>query len=260
MATMLNALLQHPLTRGLDLDDPRTTALRRAIIAEKPFLRRTYEEWYSRIAAELPPAPGAVLELGSGTGFLARAVPDLIASDVFACPDLDAVLDGHRLPLADGSLRAIVMTNVFHHLAQPRRFLAEAARCVRPGGALVLIEPWVTPWSRLVYTHLHHEPFRPDAPEWEFPSIGPLSGANGALPWIVFARDRERLAAEFPRWRLRSVTPLMPLRYLLSGGVSLRALMPGWSFGLWRGVEGLLEPWMGQLAMFARIVLVRGEQ
>ncbi len=50
----------------------------------------------------------------------------------------------------------------------------------------------------------------------------------------------------------------MLLRYLLFGGVSLRALMPGWSFGLWRNAEALLEPWMGQLAVVARIVLVRG--
>jgi SAM-dependent methyltransferase len=151
------------------------------------------------------------------------------------------------------------MTNVFHHLARPRRFLAEAARCVRPGGALALIEPWVTPWSQLIYTRLHHEPFAPGATSWEFPPSGPLSGANGALPWIVFERDRARLLAEFPAWRLREVTPIMPLRYLLSGGVSLRSLMPGWSFGLWRGAEGLLEPYMGDLAMFARIVLIRGE-
>ncbi|MEI6179527.1 MAG: hypothetical protein WCP31_02135 [Chloroflexales bacterium] len=49
--------------------------------------------------------------------------------------------------------------------------------------------------------------------------------------------------------------PQMPLRYLLSGGVSLRALMPGWSFPLWREAEARLAPWMDRLAMFARIVL-----
>jgi SAM-dependent methyltransferase len=255
---MNSSWLQHPLTRGLDLDDPRTTALRRRIIADKPFLRRIYAEWYEGIAAELPPPPGAVLELGAGAGFLAEYVPSLIASDIMPCPNTDAVIDGHALPLADGSLRAVVMTNVFHHLARPRRFLAEAARCVRPGGALVLIEPWVTPWSLLIYTRLHHEPFAPEAPAWEFPPSGPLSGANGALPWMVFERDREAFEREFPEWRVVSVTPIMPLRYLLSGGVSLRSLMPGWSFGLWRGAEALLGPATGRCAMFARIVLARG--
>jgi SAM-dependent methyltransferase len=250
--------LQHPLTRGLDLDDPRTTALRRRIIAEKPFLRRIYAEWYESIAAALPPSPGAVLELGAGAGFLIEYVPDLIASDIMSCPDVDAVIDGHALPLADGALRAIVMTNVFHHLARPRLFLTEAARCVRPGGAMVLIEPWVTPWSRLIYTRLHHEPFAPEAAEWEFAPSGPLSGANGALPWIVFQRDAERFVREFPQWRVASVTPIMPLRYLLSGGVSLRGLIPGWSYAFWRGAEAMLGPAIDKTAMFARIVLARG--
>ncbi len=34
---MLTRLLEHPLTRGLDVDDPRTTHLRRRILAEKRF-------------------------------------------------------------------------------------------------------------------------------------------------------------------------------------------------------------------------------
>src|SRR4051794_27482847 len=37
VVTMLRSALSHPLTRGIDPDDPRTTTLRRRIIAEKPF-------------------------------------------------------------------------------------------------------------------------------------------------------------------------------------------------------------------------------
>ena len=40
---MLKHWLEHPLTRGLDLDDPRTTHLRRRVLDEKRFLRRIYE-------------------------------------------------------------------------------------------------------------------------------------------------------------------------------------------------------------------------
>jgi hypothetical protein len=53
-----------------------------------------------------------------------------------------------------------------------------------------MIEPWVSTLSRPIYTRLHHEPFNPDAKDWSFPDTGPLSGANGALPWIIFQRDR----------------------------------------------------------------------
>ena len=252
----LKSWLSHPLTRGLDLDDPRTTELRRRIICQKRFLQRIYVEWYRTIAEAIPALAGPVLELGSGGGFLREYVPNLITSDVIPCAGVDRVIDAAQLPFADGELRGITMTNVFHHLPRPRGFFAEARRCVRIGGALVMIEPWMSAWSQLVYSRLHHEPFDKSA-AWEFPSNGPLSDANGALPWIVFARDRAIFETEFPEWRIVAVRPIMPLRYLLSGGVSLRSLVPGWSFPFWRGVERLLTPWMHHLAMFAIIVLMR---
>ena len=256
---MLRTWLAHPLTRGLDIDDPRTTHLRQRIIQEKRFLRRIYQEWYQAIAAALPSGEGAVLELGAGAGFMKDLIPDLITSEIFYCPNIRAMLDASQLPFAAGSLRGIVMTDVLHHLPQPRLFLAEATRCVRSGGVVAMIEPWVTRWSRLVYTRLHHEPFEPAAPSWELSAGGPLSRANGAMPWIIFARDRLKFEQEFPHWRIELIEPMMPFRYLLSGGVSLRAFSPAWSFGLWHTIEKALGRWNNQTAMFAQIVLRRLE-
>ncbi|MFL6195925.1 MAG: class I SAM-dependent methyltransferase [Thermoanaerobaculia bacterium] len=249
--------LEHPLTQGLDLDDPRTTHLRRRILEENRFLRRIYEEWYRGLAAALPPGEGPVLELGSGAGFLAEVIPGLVRSEVFYRPGIDAVLDGLALPFAAGSLRGVVMTNVLHHLPRPVQFFHEAARCVRTGGVVAMVEPWVTPWSRFVYGRLHHEPFLPEAKEWEIPAGGPLSGANDALPWILFHRDRERFEREAPEWRIRSIEPIMPFRYLASGGISLRPLMPAAAYPLWKGFERALHPWRHRLAMFAAVVLER---
>jgi SAM-dependent methyltransferase len=257
---VLRRLLEHPLTRGLDIDDPRTTHLRRRILREKGFLRRIYEEWYGALAASLPPGPGGVLEIGAGAGFFADFVPGLIRSEVFYCPGIDAVLDGLALPFAEGSLRGIAMTNVLHHLPRPVEFFAEAARCVRPGGVVTMIEPWVSPWARVVYTRLHHEPFDPASREWEIREGGPLSGANGALPWILFVRDRERFARAAPGWRLRSIEPAMPFRYLVSGGISLRSLAPAASFPVWRSLERALHPFRHRLAMFAHVVLERASR
>lgn len=253
----LRALLEHPLTRGMDLEDPCTTVLRRQLIRSKPFLRRIYREWAGLLAASLPAGPGGVLELGSGGGTLAEHIPGLITSEILCLPGVHAVLDAERLPFADASLRAIVLTNVLHHLGDPARFFAEAGRCVRAGGVLAMVEPWVTSWSRLVYTRLHHEPFLPEA-DWHSASgAGHLTRANDALPWIIFARDAARFAHAFPLWKVRSIELLMPLRYLLSGGVSLRGLMPGFSFGFWRALERAARPWLHRLAMFACIVLER---
>jgi SAM-dependent methyltransferase len=253
----LRQLLAHPLTHGLNPDDPRTTALRRQVIRQNGFLTDLYRDWYRQVAAALPPGPGPVLEIGSGAGFMAEHVPGLLTSDVFPCPGVSLVMDALQMPLADGCLRGIAMTDVLHHLPRVRAFLAEATRCLRPGGRIVMVEPWVTPWSRLIYGHLHHEPFRPDAGAWEFPEGGPLSSANGALPWIVFHRDRSVFEREFPMLRVASVTPHTPFRYLVSGGVSMRPLMPRWATGPWRGAEAAASPAIGWVAMFATIVIER---
>lgn len=252
---MFKKKLAHPLTQGLAIDDSRTTQLRRRIIREKSFLRRIYEEWYIAIDSALPLGKGSVLEIGSGAGFLKDIFPEVITSEVFFCPDVDMVMDGSRIPFADRMLHGIVMTDVFHHLPQPRDFLKEATRCVRQGGVLVMIEPWVTPWSRFVYSKLHHEAFLPNVKEWEFSSDGPVSGANSALPWIVFERDRKQFEAEFPQWSIRTIKLIMPFRYIASGGVSLRNFQPEWSYGVWRTLEYVLRPLMSWLAMFALIVV-----
>jgi SAM-dependent methyltransferase len=255
VAFSLRDLLAHPLTRGLDLDDPATTHIRRDILDQKPFLRKIYDEWYSAIAASLPSPPGAVLELGSGAGFLNKYVPGLLTSEIFWCPGISLVLDGMKLPFRDGALRGITMTNVLHHVPSARAFLKEATRALRPGGRIVAIEPWVSPWSRIIYTKLHHEPFDPESPDWTFSGEGPLSAANGALPWMVFERDRAKFEAEFPELRVHSIQPLMPFRYLICGGISMRNLMPSFTFPLWRGIESALPARMW--AMFALIVIER---
>ncbi len=256
-AATIRGWLAHPLTRGLAIDDPRTTATRHRIIREKAFLRKIYEDWYRSLAAAVPEGPGEVLELGSGAGFLEKFIPNLITSEVFPCEGVRMVVDARKLPFADGSLKAIVMTDVLHHIPEPRRLFSEAARCVRPGGVITMVEPWVTPWAGFVYGRMHHEPYQPDAADWEFPSTGPLSGANIALPWIMFSRDRAKFEAEFPRWRVERVRPHTPLRYLLSGGVSMRSLMPGAAHGLVKGLERILSPIGASVAMFAQVTLTR---
>ena len=42
-------------------------------------------------------------------------------------------------------------------------------------------------------------------------------------------RDRVTFEREFPHWHIELVKPIMPFRYLLSGGVSLRSLNPSLS-------------------------------
>lgn len=257
---MLSQLLAHPLTKGLSPDAPETTELRRQIIQEKKFLRQLYHEWYTRILANAPdPAsiPGRMLELGSGGGFLNLLRPGCICSEIFYCRGVHVVLDAQALPFADQSLRAIVMIDVLHHIPDVHAFFAEAQRTLFPGGKIIMLEPWNTSWSQLVYTKLHPEPFLPDAREWQLPlsreHAGPLTRANSALPWIIFERDRDIFSSLYPALRIHSIELDYPISYLLSGGVSLRSLAPGWAYRLCRTLEKSSCACIQKTAMFALI-------
>jgi len=73
----------------------------------------------------------------------------------------------------------------------------------------------------------------------------------------VFDRDRKLFETDFSEWKIQEIKLIMPFRYLVSGGVSLKNLVPGWSYPFWKNLEKILQPHMHKLAMFAQISLVR---
>ncbi|GHS93582.1 hypothetical protein FACS1894107_12090 [Planctomycetales bacterium] len=94
-----------------------------------------------------------------------------------------------------------------------------------------------------MWTHFHHEPFLPLTAEWNLDNVaasGPLSRANSALPWIVFARDREQFSRRFPELEIVKIEVDYPFSYLLSGGVGMRNLTPEFLFRPLRAVERIL--------------------
>ena len=241
------------------LDDPARVHELRGVIRGKPALAAFYREVYDRYAACLARCPekGIAVELGSGAGFARERIPDLVTSDTLAYEGVDRVVDARRLPFADGSLRAILMTNVFHHVPDVEAFFREATRCLSPGGRVLIVDQhpgWI---GGPVYRYLHHEPFRPEATEWQFDSSGPLSGANGALAWIVFRRDRERFEREFPCLRLERYEPHSPLRYWLAGGLKRWGLLPGALFGAASALDRALVRLSSELGSFVDVELVR---
>ncbi|HEY0484909.1 MAG TPA: class I SAM-dependent methyltransferase [Mycobacteriales bacterium] len=118
------------------------------------------------LADALPGGVGVLVELGSGLGGPLRYVCDRLrrrgtpvgtglgvelvaehcrASDAIArslgVTDCRAVCaSADDVPLGDGTVDAVMVTGSMPHFADPGRVLAEAARVLRPGGALVLTE------------------------------------------------------------------------------------------------------------------------
>src|SRR5690349_9064694 len=95
-----------------------------------------------------------ILELGSGAGHFTEFVPGTITSEVFFCSGVRLIADAQQLPFPSGSLRAIVFTDVLHHMPDVRSFFRESIRCLGTGGKVVMIEPWALPLGLVLYTPL----------------------------------------------------------------------------------------------------------
>jgi ArsR family transcriptional regulator len=96
-------------------------------------------------------------DLGCGTGQVGEAVAPFVARVVAvdASPDMMDAARGRlrdhrnvefrrgaleRLPLEDGSLDAACVVLVLHHVPDPAKVLAEAARVLHPGGRLLVVD------------------------------------------------------------------------------------------------------------------------
>ena len=241
------------------IDDPSRSCELQTLIGRKRSLRAWYEEVYRRYADCLRRSPdkGRALEIGSGAGFVKQILPEIVTTDVLPYSTVELVLDAARIPLADCSLRMIGMLNVFHHLPDVVAFLSEAERTLVPGGRLLIVDQYPGWLGHLVYRYLHHEHYDPGAVEWQFESSGPLSGANGALAWMVFIRDRLRFERTFPQLRLEQIRTHTPLRYWLAGGLKSWSLLPGWSFPAATRFDHLLTRAFPNSASFMDIELVK---
>jgi SAM-dependent methyltransferase len=159
------------------------------------------------------------------------------------------------MPFEDNSLKAIFMLNVLHHIPNNEQFFSEAQRTLTRGGFVYMIEPATTWFSKLIYKNFHHEPFDETVQEWKFASKGPLSDANGALPYIIFQRDYDKFRKLYPELELITFHYHTPLKYLLSGGLSRPSLVPYFLYGCITFTEKILSRLFPKFALFQTIIV-----
>ena len=140
---------------------------------------QSWSLWAGGLASLLPPLD--VVDFGCGTGVLsvsmARWAKSVTAID-FSGPALEQARkrgarahlknisflkeDLHKLSLAGGKKDLVVLSQSLHHVEAPEPVLHEAARILKPGGRVVVLElmPHQESWvrERLGHRHLGFEP------------------------------------------------------------------------------------------------------
>lgn len=238
---------------------------------ENPALRALYAEWYGQISAALPPVElGPRIELGSGPGFARRFIPDIQLTDIARAPWHDREVSAEALPFDDGSIGALVLFDVLHHLPVPGRFFAEAVRVLRVGGRVVLCEPYMSPFSYPVYKLFHEEPvdLRVD-PMAVVGGAGEsgLQGTDGdgardpfdsnqAVPTLLFGRGRRVFEEMFPLLAVKQIERLGGLSYPASGGFSRRPFLPLPIWNALRAIETRLPKALLRIATFRILVVL----
>lgn len=243
-----------------DIDDASATELHSEIIHKKKILKSIYTENYltfrKRIGKDIDKK--AILELGSGGGFIKEIIPNCITSDVIELTNVDLIFSALEMPFENESIDAMLMIDVLHHIPDSVRFFEEANRCLKPAGKIIMIEPANTLWGGFIYRNFHHEPFDTKG-GWGFESSGPMSSANGAIPWILFKRDIKKFEQRFPFIKINHINYHTPFKYLVSGGVSMRQLIPNFAYPILQFVEFILTPLNPYIGMFMTIELEKND-
>jgi SAM-dependent methyltransferase len=229
---------------------------------QKPVLRRIYqEEFFSRQLAQQK-FGGISIEVGGGPGFFKKALPPVVSTDLIWSPWLDVVADAQRLPFLESSVSNVFGLDVLHHLAAPVSFLREAERVLAPGGRLILVEPWVTPFSFVIYRYLHQEdcnlsfdPYEHSHPDGA--AAKKAFDGNQAIPYLLVGpRNRDKTMALLPQLTVRTLEQFCLFAYLLSFGFKRVNFLPEFLYpGLAKFERVTLPLWRRVASLRALIVL-----
>ncbi len=177
------------------------------------------------LAAVLGQCRGTVLDVGCG----AQPYRPLLHPDAEYSPidTIDAkehfgyelpgtrYFSGDHWPVSDGSADLVLCTEVLEHVLEPRQFLNEARRSLRPKGRLLLTVPFAARWHFIPYDYWRFTPS----------SLKSLLELSGFGKVVVYARGNAVTVACYKLMAL-----LLPLLMPQHGARWQRALLAALAF------------------------------
>lgn len=123
---------------------------------------------WNDLAVELATARGVALDVGCGAQpYRALFPPDVTYVGIdtadakahfgYEMPDT-LYYAGDVWPIAPSSVDLVLCTETLEHVSDPPAFLAEAFRCLKPGGRLLLTVPFAARWHFIPYDYWRFTP------------------------------------------------------------------------------------------------------
>ena len=167
------------MTSGIDFNEETARMLERTYQTPDVLAQR------ARFHQLLGLRPGErVLDIGVGPGLLARELGETVGTrgklsgidqsqamlhmTRERCADLDhadfELADACDIPYPDESFDVVVSTQVYEYVPDMKRALAEAARVLKPGGRIQILD---TDWDSVVWSTRHPERMRKVMDAWD---------------------------------------------------------------------------------------------
>jgi ubiquinone/menaquinone biosynthesis C-methylase UbiE len=163
------------------------------------------------------------------------------------------------LPFKQNSLGNIVFIDVLHHLANPALFLSEAQRVLQNNGRLIMLEPYISPLSYIIYNYFHQEDVDFKIDIWNEPIESENKKAafdgNSAIPTIIFSKEIRRFHKEFLNLKVIKKELLTFILYPLSGGFDRKSFVPAGMLKYLGFTEKIFKPF-GLLFAFRIFVVI----
>jgi SAM-dependent methyltransferase len=144
------------------------TPLQRAALLLRHLLDPAAAGIWRDLSRISPKVRGGLLDVGCGAQPYRRLLPPDVrylgidraeTRDAFEYSVPDTLYyAGDRWPVDDASMDWVLCSEVLEHVEQPAVFLAEAFRCLKPGGRLLLTVPFSARWHYIPHDYWRYTP------------------------------------------------------------------------------------------------------
>ena len=217
-----------------------------AALQRKPLLCKIYKDIYAYIESQIDRgAPGSIIEIGSGCGFIKSVIKDCICTDIVEATGVDYVENIYALSNRSDQANTFILVDVLHHLQFPGSALQQLHTRLAPGGRVILCEPYMSVFSAIVFMLFHHEPvgfFKPI--EWfsskNADDAQDMYYAAESNPTRIFRSSKYKKLLE-EHWVVRITRIDSSWSYMASGGFRKAQLYPTAWYTFMKKIDKLLS-------------------